>query len=93
MITEPELSKLVDILSSTTIHYKSMMLAIAKINPQIVIEAYERYGICDTLPELDVYMEEGKIPAIKYVRYELKLGLREAKDYVEDYAVMKGHKW
>ena len=70
---------------------EAIAIEVAKANPSIFVEAAHTLGIGDALmvetkfkaEVRKVDLEQGMIPAIKFVRAERGFGLKEAKEYVE----------
>ncbi len=73
--------------------WKGLVLAIAKENPQVVVDAFGgRYGTVSSQQvissllqqELSAIIRSGqRIGAIKHLRQATSWGLKEAKDYID----------
>ncbi len=61
--------------------WKSICIAVAKKDPQLFCEAYGKQPWQVTAKAINE--TEGKVPAIKYVRNQTGMGLKEAKEAVE----------
>lgn len=62
-------------------------IEVAKTNPKVFCQAFDAVSAVDPAhlekTVRDIMRRDGKVPAIKYVRAELKLDLKAAKDYVD----------
>lgn len=71
----------IDILTTDS-DWRSICIAMAKANPKEFCEAVDMQGW--RLETIRVFNSEGKIPAIKYIRTQKQMTLKEAKQAVED---------
>jgi len=93
MTEEETRGKIIDVLLNPANDWRNIVISIAKKHPEIVIEAGE--CITDTdLPEMDAFLLKGeKIKAIKYVRSQRSMGLKEAKEFCDEREyVLKGQR-
>lgn len=68
-------------------------IEVAKTSPKAFLEAAARLGMGSKTSRMEVIKKEvqrlivaeGRIPAIKYVRSKLGWGLKEAKEFCEQY--------
>jgi hypothetical protein len=80
-------NKVLDILLDPNTDFKAIVYQLARQDPEALIRLTGKNDLM--FPELRMYCESGqKIPAIKYVRSVAKMGLKDAKEFVEDYIAM-----
>lgn len=83
-MTEMTLEKYQKIMEIVTsgLDWKEIGLYVVKNHPDVFLEAFGGGAWRESIR--DVYKNKDKIAAIKYVREKANLGLREAKEVVED---------
>lgn len=82
----------IDLYANGLMRNEALALALLKKHPKILIDLHK--GLAGPTKEEQVFeaLEQfpgQKIPAIKYVREHLGIGLREAKDFVETHPLFK----
>lgn len=82
-------NKVLDILLDPNTDFKAIVYQLARQDPEALINLTGKNDLM--FPELRMYCESGeKINAIKYVRGIAKMGLKDAKEFVDDYMAMNG---
>lgn len=77
--------RVLQILSETP-DYKDIVFRIASANPEVLVELFD--GSINRIA--DIYVHDGKIPAIRKYRAAMNSTLKEAKDAVEALAASRG---
>ena len=72
----------IDILTWKNTDYREICIALAKTNPKALCDAANMTPW--KLEALRIYYAEGKVPAIKAIRAATGMGLKEAKEAIED---------
>ena len=78
-------AKVIDICLSETTDFKAIVVEIAKVNPELVVAAHEGHAWENEAKH--IALTEGKIPAIKFVRNQTGLSLKESKLIVDEYEI------
>jgi len=88
-ITIQQFNKVLDVLLTDNYDYRALVERIARTNPQAIIDSMKECEL--KYPLLEGFAKAGeKIQAIKHVRNISGFGLREAKEFVEDYIAGMG---
>lgn len=82
------ISDIIDIILDQNIDWRTMGVKLAKINPELLIELVKTIPPT-RFPDLpQILKNHGKIQAIKYIRHESGMGLKEAKEFVDEYCLV-----
>ena len=83
------LNRVIDILTNDNVDYKSIVIGLARKNPELLIELDNNH--CERFPELrSLCLQNSIIPAIKHVKALSDMGLKEAKEFVDEYRLVNG---
>lgn len=83
-------ARILDILIEKNHNFETIVIELAKRDPELLIKIVDEMTPAK-FPDLQkILKEQGKIQAIKYVRNEAKIGLKEAKDFVDEYCYING---
>jgi ribosomal protein L7/L12 len=86
-ITMKEFNEVLDVLLRDDYDHRGMIEKIARTNPRAILDVMSENEI--RFPELHQHcLDCHKIQAIKHVRQISGMGLRESKEYVEEYIAM-----
>lgn len=83
-ISVNEFNKLLDVLMSDKYDHRAIIEKIARTNPKAILDSMSETEL--RFPLLHSYcIDREKIKAIKHVRELSGMGLKESKEFVEDY--------
>lgn len=80
-------AKVIDICTSETTDFRAIVIEIAKINPELVVAGHEGRAWEDEAKQ--IAWTEGKVQAIKFVRNQTGLSLKESKLIVDEYPILR----
>lgn len=85
IINDKAYQQVIDILVADTIDYKNIAIQLAKFNPELFLRFHGKTTVKDWMREVIQYMKDGeKASAIKTLRANEGIGLREAKDICDN---------
>lgn len=88
-ISQEEFNNLLNVLLSDNYNHRAMIEKIARNNPHAILEVMSNTEM--QFPLLEQFAKDNaKIEAIKHVRQVSHMGLRDAKDFVDDYFASNG---